>query len=193
MSFTSVRFAAAVLVGAAVVGCSMQQGSAEKAIAAADSALQAAGAEAQAYVPDQVQALHAQLAAARTDLESKQYGEAITKAQEVATQAGGLGAVVAAKKAELTETWETMSGSLPGMVSAIETKVAELAKMRRLPAGMDKAKLDGATAALQEMTATWSKAQAAFGTGAVAEAVTMGGTVQARATETMAALGMKKM
>ncbi len=71
MSFTSVRFAAAVLVGAAVVGCSMQQSSAEKAIAAADSALQAAGAEAQLYLPDEVQALNEQLAAARTDFEGK--------------------------------------------------------------------------------------------------------------------------
>ncbi len=110
----------------------------------------------------------------------------------MATQAGGLGSAVAAKKTELTATWETMSGSLPGMVSTIQAKVDELGKMRRLPAGVDKAKLDGAKTAVQEMTSTWQQAQAAFGKGAVAEAVTMAGAVQARADETMVALGMKK-
>jgi hypothetical protein len=67
-----------------------------------------------------------------------------------------------------------------------------LSKMRRLPAGMDKAKVDAAKASLAEMTSSWTQAMDAYKGGKVAEAVMMASGIQSKAGETMSALGMKK-
>jgi hypothetical protein len=84
-----------------------------------------------------------------------------------------------------------MSDSLPGMVQAIQTRVDELSKMRRLPTGVTKEGLDGAKVTLQEMTAMWTQATEAYGNGNLADAASLGTAVKTKAAEVMAALGMK--
>ncbi len=192
MVSTMKRIAGALLVIAAAAACASPQGNADKAIAAADSALQAVSADAQAYVPDQYKMLSDELAAARTDVEAKQYADASTKAAEVSTKVAELPAAVETAKQQLAASWQTMEGSLPGMVQAIQAKVDELSKMRRLPAGMDKAKVDAAKTSVAELTTSWTQAMEAYKGGKVAEAVNMASGLQTKAGETMSSLGMKK-
>lgn len=192
MVSTTKRIAGVLLVIAGAAACASPQGKANKAIAAADSALQAVSADAQAYVPAQYKTLSDELAAARTDVEAKQYADASTKAAEVSTKVAELPAAIEAAKTQLAASWQTMADSLPGMVKAIQTKVDELSKMRRLPAGMDKAKVDAAKASLAEMTASWTQAMDAYKGGKMAEAVNLATGLKSKAGETMSALGMKK-
>jgi hypothetical protein len=191
MRFTGVRPLIALTLVGAVAGCARERGSAEQAIAAADSTLQTVAADAQAYVPDLYTAAGAKVAAARQDFEAGNYTDALAKAQEAATEAGGLGAAITARKDELSAAWTAMSDSLPGMVQAIQARVDELSKMRRLPAGVTAQALDDAKAALQEMTGSWNQATQAYGSGNLAEATSMASAVQTKAAEVRAALGMK--
>jgi hypothetical protein len=191
MRFIGVRPLLALTLVAAVGGCASEQGSAEQAIAAADSTLQTVAVDAQAYVPDLYSAAGAQVAAARADFEAGNYAEALAKAQEATADVGELGAAITVRKDEMTAAWTAMSDSLPGMVEAIQTRVDELGKMRRLPAGVTKEALDGAKAALEEMTGTWALAVEAYGNGNLADATSMGTSVKTKAAEVMAALGMK--
>jgi len=191
MQFHGVRSLLALTLVAALGGCASAKGNADKAIASADSTMQTVAADAQAYVPDLYAAAGAKVAAARSDFDAGNYADALTKAQEAATDVGGLGAAITARKDELTAAWTSMSDSLPGMVQAIQTRVDELSKMRRLPTGVTKEGLDGAKVTLQEMTGMWTQATEAYGNGNLADAASLGTAVKTRAAEVMAALGMK--
>jgi len=114
-------------------------------------------------------------------------------AQEASTAIGALGPAIEARKAELTQTWQGMNATLPGVVQSIQQRVDELSKMRRLPAGVTKDGLAQASTALQEMTADWTHAVQAQGQGDLATATKLADGVKAKATEVMAALGMTKM
>jgi hypothetical protein len=191
MRFTGVRSLVALALVGAVGGCASERGSAEGAIAAADSTLQSVATDAQAYVPDLYSAAGAKVAAARDDFEAGNYADALTKAQEAATEAGGLGAAITARKDELSAAWTALNDSVPGMVQAIQARVDELSRMRRLPAGVTAQAVDGAKTALQEMTGTWNEAVTAQGSGNLLDAASKGAAVKSKAAELRAALGMK--
>jgi len=189
---SSSMFRGALVLGLALTagGCSMAKGKAESAIAAADSSLQAVGVDAQAYVPEQYAAAGAQLTAAKTDFEGGSFADALTKAQEATTLVTDLGPAIEAKKAEMTQMWQGMSESMPATLQSLQTKVDELAKARRLPAGVTKDAVTQAQAALQEMTASWTQATEAQGRGDLATATSLAAGVQAKADQIMNALGM---
>jgi hypothetical protein len=83
--------------------------------------------------------------------------------------------VAEAKKADLTralgEEWSGLSARLPGYMTTIQSRIEFLAKKsnRKVAAGID---LDAARGSLSEDSSVWSKAQAAFATGNLGEAVT---------------------
>jgi hypothetical protein len=192
MRLSGACLAVAMAFVVAGAGCATQKKAAQSAINTADSSLKAVAADAQAYVPDLYSAAGAKLAAAKTDFDAAKYPDALAKAESASTQAGSLGAAVTAKKTALAASWKAASDSLPGMLKALQTRVDELAKARRLPAGVTKAAVDGAKKALQEMNIAWTQAQTAYSTGKVADAVQQAGAIQGRAAETMSSLGMKK-
>jgi hypothetical protein len=163
---------------------------AEAAIKAAEAALAPVKAEAGQYVPDQVKAAEDALQSARASFDKKEYKAALAGAQAIPAKAQEIGAAVAAKKAELTKTWESMSEGLPKMAEAIKKRVDILSQSRRLPAGLDKAKLDGAKAGLAALNQGWEEASAAFKAGSLADAVAKAEGAKAKAVEVMTALNM---
>jgi hypothetical protein len=190
MSSTMLRGALALGLAVLAGGCSMAKGKAESAIAEADSNLQAVAVDAQAYVPDQYAAAGAQLTAAKTDFESGSFADALTKAQEATTLVGGLAPAIEARKTELATMWQGMSEALPKTVQAIQGRVDELSKMRRLPAGITKEAVTQAQHDVQEMTASWTQAVEAQGKGDLATATSLAAGLQAKADQVMNALGM---
>ncbi len=181
-----------VLAVACCVGLTAcSKGPAEAAIKAADEALAGVKADASLYVPDQFQAVEASLAAAKESFEKGDYKQALAGAKDIAAQAKDLAAAAAAKKEELGKSWEEMSGGLPNMVSAIQSRVDILSKSRRLPSGLDKAAFENAKASLDTVNQTWSEATSAFSGGNLMEAVTKATAVKEKAAEIMAALGMQ--
>jgi len=174
-----------------VAACSSNKGPAETAIKAAEEALNAVKSEAMKYIPDQVKGIEDSLKAAKDAFGKKEYDAALNQAKDLAAKAKDLGAAAAAKKTELTKTWEEMSGGLPKMVDAIKSRVDILSKSKKLPANLDAAKFEGAKSGLGEITKMWGDAQKAFSDGNLANAVSMANTIKTKATEIMTNLGMQ--
>jgi len=160
------------------------------AIAAAQSTLEGVRAEAAKYFPDQVKPLENTLAAAKANFDKKEYKAALATAQDVGAKLKELAAAAAAKKTELAKAWEEMSSGVPKLAEAIKSRVDVLSKSKRLPPGLDKAKLDSAKNGLTEVNQTWTEASEAFKSGNVTDAVAKGKAARDKAVAIMTALHM---
>ncbi len=183
-------FIVVVLASLTAVACSMQKGPAQAAIAAAETAFNSAKPEAEKFVPDQVKGVEDAIATAKDSFAKGDYQAALTAAQAIPAQVTALTAAAAARKGELTKSWAGLSEGLPKVVEAIQSRVDILAKARRLPADMDKAKLASAQDGLKTVTDTWAQAKTAFDAGNLPDAVAKAGTAKAKAAEVLGLLGM---
>ena len=128
--------------------------------------------EAEKYVPGAAQgAAKDALAAAKDKFAKGEYKEALAAATELGNKAKELAAATAAKKDELTKAWNDLAASLPQTVASIQAKIEELGKAKKLPKGMDKAKLAQAQEGLAGITKAWDEASAAFTAGNLGEAL----------------------
>jgi len=173
------------------VACAPVKAPAEAAIKAAGDALAGVKSDASVYVPDQLKTVEDSLAAAKESFQKGEYQQALTSAKDLAGKAKDLATAVSAKKDELAKSWQDMGSGLPGMLSAIQSRVNILSKSRKLPAGLDKEKFDSAKASLASITQTMNDASAAFKGGNMMEAVNNANTVKEKAAEIMNTLGMK--
>jgi hypothetical protein len=181
----------AAIAGLVLVACeSADKAPAAAAISTAQTAIDAVKGEAAKYAPDQVKSVEDTLATARANFERKDFKAALTGAQDAAAKAKDLGAAAAAKKAELTKAWEEISGGVPKMAAAIKSRVDILSQSKKLPAGLDKAKLDGAKSGLAALNQSWTEASEAFKAGNVTDAVAKATAAKDKAVEVMTALNM---
>jgi len=175
-------------------GCS-QKDPAQEAIAAAESALAAVYEDAQKYVPERYAEVKSQLEAARAAFNDERYADAIAAVKDVPARAEELAKASLEGKqkllAELNVEWARLSGSLPGIITGIETRLGELGRMRRLPKGMDKQLLEEANAAFGNAKGAWDEASAAFMAGNFEAAVAKARDAEAMAQDLMARLGMQ--
>lgn len=190
---TAMKFAAVVLTAVLAAACS-QKDPAQKALDAAEGALAAVHEDAMKYVPEKYDEVKKQLDAARTAFSEEKYGEALTAVKDIPGKAKELADAAAAKKkevvAQLNTDWTSLSSGVPALVSGVESRLAELGKMRRLPAGLDKAAVDEASGALTSAKADWDAASQAFTAGNLEEAVSKAKEVEAAAKALMTKLGM---
>ncbi len=178
----------------AATACS-QKDPAQEAITAAENALAAVYDDAQKYVPERYAEVKAELEAARTAFKEERYADAITAVKDLPAHAEQLAkeAVAAKEKAvaQLNTDWVRLSGSLPGLMNGIGTRLTELGAMRRLPAGMDEPLLEEAKAAFTSAQTAWNEAGAAFTAGDLESAVARARNVEAMAQDLVARLGMQ--
>jgi hypothetical protein len=175
----------------ALLSCSTVKAPAEAAIKAAEDALATARPEAAKFVPDQLKGVEDALATAKDNFQKGEYQQALTGAQDLAAKVKDLAAAAAAKKDELTKSWQDLSGGLPSMVDVINKRVEILSKSRKLPAGLDKDKFESAKTTLATVTQTWTEASDAFKAGNLTDAVSKAKSVKEKAVEIMNTLGMK--
>ncbi len=190
----NIRIAALAALVFLTAGCSQKDPAAE-AIDAAEGALEAVYEDAQKYAPDRYAEVKAELEAARKAFDEERYADAIAAVKDVPAHAEELANVSVEVKqkrlADLNSEWTRLSGSLPGLVAGIETRLGELGKMRRLPKGMDKRLLEEANAAFGSAKGAWDEASAAFMAGEFEAAVTKARDVEAMTQDLMARLGMQ--
>jgi len=188
------RIAALATLLAVATACS-QKDPAQEAITAAESALAAVYEDAQKYVPDRYAEVKAELEAARAAFNEERYTDAIAAVKDVPAHAEELAKeVVTAKQERLSELnadWARLSGSLPGLMTNIGSRLGELGKMRRLPAGMDKQLLEEANAAYSSAQSAWEEAGGAFTAGDFEAAVGKARDVEAMAQDLVTRLGMQ--
>ena len=181
-----VALAAVVLLAA----CNSQRGPAEAAIKAAEGAVASAKAEAARWIPEQEKAAEDAIAKAKEQFQKGDFQGALTFASDAVTKARDLGAAAIAKKSELTDAWDDISGSLPKTVEAIKARVDDLSKLKRLPKGLDKKALEKGKEGLAAIQSAWSDAQKAFTSGDLAGAIERATDVKAKGAEVMTLLGM---
>src|SRR6476620_5236534 len=102
-------FVTVSLMGALAVGCASDKAPAEAAIKSAETAFAAVKTEAAQYVPEQTASVEAALTAATEKLGKSDYKGALADAQAAGSKIQELPAAAAAKKAELTKAWESLS------------------------------------------------------------------------------------
>ena len=178
-----------VLVAAVAVlttACS-QKGPAEEAFKAADAAVTAAKPMVEKFLPDQWKALSDSLKDAKDKLTKGDYAAAIAAAQAIPGKATAAANAAKAKKEEYAKQWADISASVPAAVKEAEDKVAALAAMKKLPKGMDAAKLDAAKAGVADMKKMWDEATAASAADPMA-AIEKAKAAKAKAEEIVASL-----
>jgi hypothetical protein len=173
-----------------LAGCASDKAPAEAAIAAAEQAVRATIAEASKYVPDQATSLQAALTAAKDKFAKGDYAAALGEAKSLTDRAKEVASAAAAKKAELTKTWESLSSGLPKVMDAIKSRVDILSNSKKLPADMTADKLASAKSGLGVMTEQWTAATASFVGGNLPDAITKGTAVKTKAAEVLTTLGM---
>jgi hypothetical protein len=159
-----------------VVGCS--KGPAEAALKAADEAIAKVAPEAGKFVPDQFKALTDAAAAAKASFDKGDYAATLAAAKDLPAKATEVMAAATAKKDEMMGTWNTLSKDMPILVADWQKKVDELATRKKLPVGVDKAKIEEVKARLGGLNEVWAKATAAFNGGDLKGAIELGGNVK---------------
>lgn len=190
VSKINVRLGLATLAVAVAVGafaCAGAKAPAEQAVGASDSALANVSAEASKYVPEELRSAQDTLASAKASLEHGDYQAALTSAQQIPGKVSALQTAIAAKKAELTKTWESMGG-VSQMVDTLKARVATLSSARKLPAGISADVLADAKTGVATLNQAWADAMTAAQSGNIADAVAKGSAVKEQAAKLMASL-----
>ncbi|OPY05842.1 MAG: hypothetical protein A4E67_01753 [Syntrophaceae bacterium PtaB.Bin038] len=177
-------------LGAAACGSAKKE-AATTAIKAAEDSWNAVKAEVVKYIPDQAKGVDDGIKAAKENFDKGNFDAALETAKVIPDRVKALVAAAAAKKAEMAKAWEEMSGGLPKMLDAIKSRLDILSQSRKLPAGLDKEKLEGAKGGYETAAKMWEEAKAAFAGGNATDALAKGKTVKEKAVEVMTALGMQ--
>lgn len=173
-----------------LAGCKPDKAPADLAIKAAEHAIQAVADEAGKYVPEKLEQTEDALAAAKEKFAKGDYEEALGAATDLANTAKGLAVAAAAKKDELTKAWNDLATSIPNTVASLQAKIEELGKAKKLPKGLDAAKLARAREALAALSKSWEEASAAFDAGNLGEALGRASGLKEKGDEVLALLGM---
>jgi DNA repair exonuclease SbcCD ATPase subunit len=185
-----VSIVAMLFISVLFMACADEKGPAELAMKAAEQAVAATKAEAEKLVPDQVAALESALASAKDKLAKGEFKEALSEAQGLVGKAKDVLAAAQAKKDELTQKWTELSQGLPQMVEAIQGKVDDLSKLKKLPKAITAEKLAEAKSGLEAVKADLAKAQESFKSGNIAEAIAVATVVKEKAATAMESLGI---
>jgi uncharacterized phage infection (PIP) family protein YhgE len=180
-----------VVVGITLMACASNKEPAAAAIKAAEDALNAVKGEAMKYVPDKVKAVEDAIKAAKGSFDKGDYDAALNAAKAIPDKVKELTTAAAAKKTELTKGWEELSAGLPKMLDAIKSRLDILSKSKRLPANLDKVKLESAKSGYETATQMWDDAKANFSGGNLTDAMAKAATVKEKAVEVMKTLGMQ--
>jgi hypothetical protein len=177
------RYTAITAAAIILAACAGQKQPAQKLIGDIEATVTAASAEAAKYVPDQLADVQTKLGALKASYGKQDYAAVVTGGPAVLTAAQGLATAAAAKKDEmlkaLNDEWTGLSGSVPGAIVAIQSRIDLLSKKssKKMAAGID---LAAAKSGLTDATSLWSKAQAAFAAGNLDEAVSIAKDVKAK-------------
>jgi hypothetical protein len=182
-----VMILAATLIAACGGG---DKGPAETALKAAEAAIDSAKGEASKYMPDQVRSLESALSSTREKLSKGDYKAVLSEAPALTSKAQEIASAAAAKKAELTKSWEGLSSGMPRVVEAIQSRVDILSQSKKLPAGMSAETLAQAKAGLSEITQQWTAATEASKGGNLMDAIAKASSVKVKAAEVLTLLKM---
>jgi hypothetical protein len=180
-----------VMVGVFLVACSISKEPAEKAIKSAETAFNAVKEETLKYAPVETRDLEKAILAAKDKYDRNEYDAALKAATALPDRINQLVTLAGGRKTEWVKNWESLNKELSAMTDALQAKIEELSKRKKLPPGIDKAKLDEARTAQASITQMWTEAKNSYAAGQLNDAVTRAKSVRDKAVEAMTALGLK--
>jgi hypothetical protein len=184
------RFAFITMMAVMMAACGGQKEPARQLLAAIDATITAASPEATKYVPDQLISVQSKFAALKASFDTQDYAAVVSGAPAVLDAAETLATAAAAKKdailKALNDQWTVLAGSVPENITAIQNRIDALRKKTKQPAAGTNP--DAAKLSLDEAASLWSKAQAAFASGNMDEAVRTAQDVKTRIEAVAAAL-----
>lgn len=183
-----IRHVAAGLVLVMASGCA--KGSAESAVAAAEKAIGKIEVEATKVSPVELKAVVDSVAAMKGHIAAGDYRAALMGARSASSMVRDLESGMATRKEQLTNSFNAISAELPKQMTTVTARVAELAAMRRLPAGMDPAMVAALKTETGGWQAAWDGATKAFADGNLADALTQARAVSDKVTGVMTKLGL---
>ena len=160
-----IKVSVVVLAVAVAAACASQKGPAEVALKAAQDAWAGVSAEAAKYVPDQAKSIDEALKAAQDLFAKGDYAAVVKDAAAIPARIADLQKTIQTKKDEWTAAWRTLDSALGSGLTAVQTKVDELATAKKLPKGVEKAAVEGAKTAVATAQQTFADAKSAFGEG----------------------------
>ena len=164
-------------------GCARDKEPAEKAVAAAETALTQVRPQAQQYAPEHLQTVEGELDAMKKNLANEEYRAVLDGSKNFNADVVALNDAVVAKQTQVAAAnreWEELAASVPKNLQAIELQIGN----------MKGKKAESAKTELEGMKATWQEATAAFTAGDPATATDKARAVQAKAKEVREQLGM---
>ncbi len=183
-------FRLSALAGALLLAVACAKGPAQAALQAAQSKIDAIKPEAEKYAGNAFKGVSDTFKAANDKFAAGDYAGALAAAKEIPGKVDSLKTAIEAKKAELTKGWDELKGSLPATLAAAQEKLKALGEMKKLPAGMDGAKLDAAKADAGSLGNLWKEASAAATAGDLAGAMAKGGEAKNLAGKLLGELGL---
>lgn len=195
MNIRPTRFALAALAAAilGLAGCGSQKEPAEQAMAAIEKTLADSGAQVQKYLPERYEAIDVRVKALRDAMAQEQFGQVVTDAAGVTDELRRTVADAMIERAKIRaamETeWTVLIESMPGMIAAVDKKLA--VQGSRPPKGMDK---DAWKALVESYDATresWGKAAAEMTTANFEATVLAGREARTKIAGIMETLGLK--
>ncbi|MFZ0684463.1 MAG: hypothetical protein WAM89_02890 [Terriglobales bacterium] len=160
-----------------------QKTGADVAIKGAQTAYAAVADQANQYVPDQTKDVQTAIQSAKDAYDKGDYAAAFEASKALPDKVKALAAAALAKKDELTAKWKDLSGSLPEMVTTVQTKVDALTKSHKVPAG--------AADTLASIKQTWTDASTAFTSGQIPDAVAKASAAKDKLIQLETTLGIK--
>lgn len=186
----------AALTAVLIIGCNMQKGPAEQAVAGAQAALDAVRDSAMQYAPEQLGGVDAQLSDMKGKFQQGDYAGVLASAPALMTAISGLKDAATAKKAaaeqalaKAKDDWGPASAAVPKMVDDLAKRVEALSK-GKLPKGVTKDAVAAAKSGLDSLKSTWGDATNASASGDYTTAMAKAQAVKDKATELMKSLGM---
>lgn len=188
--FALAAFAAAIL---GLAGCGSQKEPAEQAMAAIEKTLTDSGAQVQKYLPERYEAIDARIKTLRDAMAQEQFGQVVTDAAGVTDElrrAVGDAMIERAKtRAAMEAEWTALIETMPGMVAAVDRKLA--VQGSRPPKGMDKDAWKALVESYDAARESWGKAAAEMTTANFEATVLAGREAKAKIAGIMETLGLK--
>jgi hypothetical protein len=177
------------LVGLMTVACAKNQEAAKQALAEIDHFAKQASTDAPKYLPEQAAIVQGKVATLKTSFDLKDYSAVLAGSPAVLADAKSLVAAVSAKKREATarlvREWTTLDASLPPLVAAVRMRIDILTRTKRPRNGVD---LSRAKASFADGNALWDKAESAYESGQLENAVALLKDAKPKAEAAAAAL-----
>jgi len=161
-------------------GCGNREKDAtEAAINAAQSAVNAVQADAEKYVPEELQAARNALQSAREAFAKSDYDKALAAARDAADKARDMVSAAAGKKAEWEKSWKELNETIPKTLDQVRYRTALYSsKGVRLPEGVDSEIVEQAKSTYEELKQKWAEATSEATRGNLREAIEKGTAVR---------------